>query len=45
MPTRRFSSSPSDPTSRWTPCPPKIPPRPVRHYPHVRISIRGLGSS
>lgn len=43
--TRWFSSSPSDSTSRWTPCPPKLPLRPVRHYPHVRISTRGLGPS
>jgi hypothetical protein len=70
--TRWSSSSPSDSTSRWTPCPPKrsygwlqvrlgcvpLSPscpfrllhtfarlRPVRHYPHLRISTRGPGSS
>ena len=70
--TRWFSSSPSDSTSRWTPCPPKrsygwlqvrlgcvqLSPscpfrllhtfarlRPVRHYPHLRISTRGPRSS
>jgi hypothetical protein len=70
--TRWFSSSLSDPTSRWAPCPPEsrrwwlqvslsvsrlspsclsslsIPSHPlwpVRHYPHLRISARGLGLS
>ena len=40
--TRWFSASPSDPTSRWTPCPPrqslKLLPRPMRSYPHLWIS-------
>ena len=72
IPTRWFSSSPSDPASRRTPCPPKIRRwrlqvglsvsrlspsclislsipfhhlRPVRHYPHLWISARGLGLS
>ena len=72
IPTRWFSSSPSDPASRQTPCPPKIRRwrlqvslsvsrlspscltslsipfhhlRPVRHYPHLWISARGLGRS
>ena len=70
--TRWFSSSLSDPTSRWAPCAPKrsrwwlqvrlsvsrlspsclsslsIPSHPlwpVRRYPHLRISARGLGLS
>ena len=35
---RSFSSSPSDSTSRWTPCPPRPPsPGPARHYPRFRI--------
>ncbi len=30
---RYFSAGPSDSTSRWTPCPPKLSFRPARHYP------------
>ena len=30
---RQFSSSPSDSTSRWTPCPPRLTPGPARNYP------------
>ena len=43
--TRWFSSNPSDSTSRWTPCPVRLSSNPVRRYPHVWISTRGLGSS
>jgi hypothetical protein len=35
---RSFSSCPPDSTSRWTPCPPRrLPPRPARRYPRLRI--------
>ena len=35
---RCFSASPSDSTSRWTPCPPRSPrPGPARHYPRFWI--------
>ena len=35
---RSFSASPSDSTSRWTPCPPRPPrPGPARHYPRFWI--------
>ena len=34
---RHFSTNPSDPTSRWTPCPPKLSPRPARHCPRFWI--------
>jgi hypothetical protein len=39
---RCFSSSPSDSTSRWTPCPPRPRlPGPARHYPRFRIRLPG----
>jgi len=34
---RHFSANPSDSTSRWTPCPPKLSFRPARHYPRLWI--------
>jgi len=33
IPARSFSASPSDSTSRWTPCPPRSASRPARRYP------------
>jgi len=37
IPARSFSAGPSDSTSRWTPCPPRFPSRPARHYPRLWI--------
>ena len=37
IPARNFSASPSDSTSRWTPCPPRYASRPARHHPRVWI--------
>jgi hypothetical protein len=32
IPARSFSASPSDSTSRWTPCPPRLPSGPASRY-------------
>ena len=40
-----FSSSPSDSTSQWTPCPLMPEHQPLRHYPQVWIWIPSQGSS
>src|SRR5262249_20521785 len=37
IPARSFSASPSDSTSRWTPCPPRRVSRPARRYPRFWI--------
>jgi len=46
---RQFSSGPSDSTSRWTPCPPRLASGPARHYPrsvgYDSLHLRTRGTS